>query len=165
MTFEERAKKVKVFIFDIQGIFTSPKILLINQKVVPSFYENDLQALNLLKSLEFPFGFISKGKNEDIIKFLSSYKPNFFYSNQKDKLEAYQNILEKYHYQPEEVFYMGDHYPDLPILKQVGLGVSVPNAIHEAQEIAHKVTLKEGGSGAVAEIIQETLKIKNIFLC
>jgi 3-deoxy-D-manno-octulosonate 8-phosphate phosphatase (KDO 8-P phosphatase) len=58
----------------------------------------------------------------------------------------------------EEVAYVGDDLPDLPILQRVGLGVAVANAVVEVKRAAHYVTVAKGGEGAVREVVELILK-------
>ena len=52
----------------------------------------------------------------------------------------------------EEIAYVGDDFPDLPILKRVGLAITVPNANALIKQHAHWTTTQSGGHGAVREI-------------
>jgi 3-deoxy-D-manno-octulosonate 8-phosphate phosphatase (KDO 8-P phosphatase) len=53
---------------------------------------------------------------------------------------------------------MGDDIVDIGVLKRCGLSVTVPHAIAEAKQFAHYVTQREGGHGAVREVIDMILK-------
>ena len=58
----------------------------------------------------------------------------------------------------KEIAFIGDEWVDLPVLKRVGLAVAVPNAIEEVRQVAHYVTRRPGGDGAVREVIEMILK-------
>ena len=57
-----------------------------------------------------------------------------------------------------EVAYVGDDLPDLSILRRVGLAVAVSNAAPEVKRVAHYVTARSGGEGAVREVIELIVK-------
>jgi 3-deoxy-D-manno-octulosonate 8-phosphate phosphatase (KDO 8-P phosphatase) len=59
---------------------------------------------------------------------------------------------------PEQAVYVGDDLMDLPIVRRVGLGVAVANAVDELKEQADYVTVRRGGEGAVREVIEYILK-------
>ena len=57
-----------------------------------------------------------------------------------------------------EVAYVGDDLPDLPVLLRVGLAVAVANAVPEVKRAAHFITSHSGGEGAVREVIELIVK-------
>ena len=75
-----------------------------------------------------------------------------------DKLPAYEEILRAAKGMDDEVAFVGDDLPDLPVLARVGLAVAVSNAAPEVKRAAHYVTKHEGGNGAVREVVELILK-------
>jgi len=67
-------------------------------------------------------------------------------------------LLEQIGLSPEKVAYIGDDLTDLPIIRYVGFGVAVANAVDEVKQYADYVTTAAGGSGAVREVIEYILK-------
>jgi 3-deoxy-D-manno-octulosonate 8-phosphate phosphatase (KDO 8-P phosphatase) len=76
----------------------------------------------------------------------------------KAKLPALQQLLAELGLSPEQAAYVGDDLMDLPIVRRVGLGVAVANAVDELKEQADYVTVRRGGEGAVREVIEYLLK-------
>jgi len=74
------------------------------------------------------------------------------------KEDGYEAILRKYGLKDEEVAYIGDDIPDIPVLKRAGFSVCVANGTEEAKEAAHYVTERKGGDGAVREVVDLLLK-------
>jgi 3-deoxy-D-manno-octulosonate 8-phosphate phosphatase (KDO 8-P phosphatase) len=62
-----------------------------------------------------------------------------------------------------EVAYIGDDLPDLPLIRRVGLGVAVANAREEVKDKADFVTSRDGGSGAIREVIELILTAQGIW--
>ena len=56
--------------------------------------------------------------------------------------------------------YMGDDIPDIPVMKLVGLACCPQDAVNEVKEISNYVSDKNGGKGAVRDIIEQIMKIK-----
>jgi 3-deoxy-D-manno-octulosonate 8-phosphate phosphatase (KDO 8-P phosphatase) len=83
------------------------------------------------------------------------------YQGYHDKLIPFNDILKRFKVSPEEICFIGDDLIDLPILKRVGFAVGVPNGAEETKSIAHYVTSKSGGRGAVREICDLLLKSQN----
>lgn len=152
MSFEERCKQVDTFLFDVGGIFTDGKITLIGNELIQSFNAQDIFGLHLLRDLHFKFGFISRGKNEVFKKKIPSLV-NFSYFNTLDKWASYQEILLDESIIPSNILYMGDEIIDLPILENVGLAVTVPDAVQNVLASCHYITKKSAGNGAVREIL------------
>ena len=75
-----------------------------------------------------------------------------------DKLPAYRDLLRAGPWRTEQVCYIGDDVPDLPILRQCGLAVAVGDACPEVVADAHYVTRAFGGRGAVREVIELVLR-------
>jgi len=74
------------------------------------------------------------------------------------KLPALKQLLAELGLSPENAAYVGDDLMDLPIVRYVGLGVAVANAVDELKEHADYVTARRGGEGAVREVIEHILK-------
>lgn len=74
------------------------------------------------------------------------------------KLPAIQKLLGELQLSPQQVAYVGDDLPDLPVIKYVGFGVAVANAVDEVKREADYVTTRPGGGGAVREVIEYILK-------
>lgn len=75
-----------------------------------------------------------------------------------DKLPAYRRLLTECAVQPEQVCFVGDDLPDLPVLRNCGLAVAVADACPEVVAEAHYVTRLPGGRGAVREAIELILR-------
>ena len=58
----------------------------------------------------------------------------------------------------EEVAYVGDDLPDLPLLERAGLAVAVADAMPEVKRAAHYITTIGGGQGAIREVVELILK-------
>jgi 3-deoxy-D-manno-octulosonate 8-phosphate phosphatase (KDO 8-P phosphatase) len=82
----------------------------------------------------------------------------FVIQGQPKKLEAYKGILAQAGVTDDEVAYLGDDLPDLPLLERVGLAVAVADAVPEVRQAAHYVTRVPGGRGAAREVVELILK-------
>jgi 3-deoxy-D-manno-octulosonate 8-phosphate phosphatase (KDO 8-P phosphatase) len=76
------------------------------------------------------------------------------------KLPAFMNMLDKHGITPAEAAFVGDDYPDLPVLRVVGLPVSVGNAVPEIRAICALRLSRHGGRGAVREFAELLLKAR-----
>ena len=74
------------------------------------------------------------------------------------KLPALKKLLEQIGLSSENVAYIGDDLPDLPVIRYAGFGVAVANAVDELKQYADYVTARSGGNGAVREVVEYILK-------
>jgi 3-deoxy-D-manno-octulosonate 8-phosphate phosphatase (KDO 8-P phosphatase) len=75
-----------------------------------------------------------------------------------DKMPAYRDLLQAGPWRPEQVCYVGDDVPDLPLLRNCGLAVAVADACPDVIAEAHYVTTARGGRGAVREVVELILR-------
>lgn len=75
-----------------------------------------------------------------------------------NKMEMVEEIKRTRGLRDGEIGFIGDELVDLPVLRRVGLAVAVPNAVDEVKRVAHYVTQRQGGDGAVREVIEMVLK-------
>ena len=76
------------------------------------------------------------------------------------KLPALTRMLARLNVAWEEVAYIGDDFPDLAVLRRVGLPVAVGNAVPEIREICRVRLTRTGGRGAVREFVELLLKAR-----
>jgi 3-deoxy-D-manno-octulosonate 8-phosphate phosphatase (KDO 8-P phosphatase) len=76
------------------------------------------------------------------------------------KLPALLNILERRGVSLDEVAFIGDDYPDMGIMRVVGLPVAVGNAVPEIRALSAVRLHRSGGRGAVREFAELLLKAR-----
>ena len=154
----ERLGKLKLLIFDVDGVMTDGKIIM-----GPSGYELieffvlDGAGIHLAKYAGYKIAVIT-GRNSQIIVQRAKYLDiDDVYINQFYKIDAYTELKEKYKLKDEEISFMGDDVLDIPVMKAAGFAVSVPHAVPKVKEVADYITTKQGGNGAVREFIEKIL--------
>jgi 3-deoxy-D-manno-octulosonate 8-phosphate phosphatase (KDO 8-P phosphatase) len=154
--FQDRLNKIKVCAFDIDGVLT-PGHVWYQDDVIGfnrSTHTSDGYGLKLLMRSGIRTGVISGGDSVGVRKrFIDNLKLDFAYLGDEDKRTAFQRILDD-GYKEEEILFMGDEFFDVPLLKKAGFAVTVPDAPYEVKQFTDYVTTKEGGMGAVREIIE-----------
>jgi len=76
------------------------------------------------------------------------------------KLAPFEEMLARHGVRWEDAAFMGDDLPDLPVMRRVGLAVTVPAAAPEVRDVARYVTAASGGAGAVREFIEVLLRAR-----
>ena len=77
------------------------------------------------------------------------------------KIEPYEEILAMYGFKHEEVLYMGDDVPDMPVMEKVGVATCPQDAVPDVKRIADYVSHKNGGDGCVREIVEQEMRVQN----
>jgi 3-deoxy-D-manno-octulosonate 8-phosphate phosphatase (KDO 8-P phosphatase) len=76
------------------------------------------------------------------------------------KLPAFRRILEKHGVTPREAAFIADDFPDMGIVREVGLSVAVANAVPEIRDACSVQLQRVGGRGAVREFAELLLKAR-----
>jgi 3-deoxy-D-manno-octulosonate 8-phosphate phosphatase (KDO 8-P phosphatase) len=155
----EKAKRVKLLITDIDGVMTDGRIVYsIYGDELKFFDVTDGFGISLLKRVGIKTIIITAKKSKIVKMRGRDLKVARVYAGFIDKRIPFNDLLKRFNMQPEEVCFIGDDLIDLPVLKRVGFAISVPNAIEEVKAVAHYITSKSGGRGAVREICDLILK-------
>ncbi|RKY54783.1 MAG: 3-deoxy-D-manno-octulosonate 8-phosphate phosphatase, partial [Candidatus Neomarinimicrobiota bacterium] len=149
----------------VDGVFTDGALYIgTNGQEFKKFHVLDGLGIALLKAVGLPLAIISGRSSEATIYRMKELglDENLYQGNLAKK-EPYILIKKKFGLQDEEIAYIGDDLADIPLLKQVGVPVSVANASEEVKEKSFYVTSKAGGEGAIREFIELVLKAQGKF--
>jgi len=136
-------------VFDNQGIETK------------QFHIHDGQGIRLWQKAGYQFGVIT-GRSSQIVRARAAELDiQIVRQGTRDKLATLGEILAELNLSHQQACYLGDDLPDVPVIRAVGLGVSVADACAEVREAADYVTAAVGGSGAVRETIELILKAQH----
>ena len=160
---EERAKKIKLLILDVDGVLTDGRIIYDNfGDEIKCFNVYDGLGMMLLHRSGIKSVIITakktriverRAKDMHVVKVYSDYR----------KLKVYEKVIKRFKVKDEEVCFIGDDLIDLSVLKRVGLSVAPPEAVEEVKNSCHYITKKSGGKGAVRELIEIILKSQGLW--
>jgi 3-deoxy-D-manno-octulosonate 8-phosphate phosphatase (KDO 8-P phosphatase) len=160
---EERAKRVKLLILDVDGVLTDGRIVYDNFGDELKFFNvNDGLGVYLLRKAGIKTVIITAKKTKAVLKRARDMRVAAVYSNHY-KLKIYQKVLKRFRVKDEEVCFMGDDLLDLSIIKRAGLAVAPPNAMKQVKNSAHYITQRHGGKGAVRELTELILKSQGLW--
>ena len=152
-TISEKAKNIKLVIFDVDGVLTPGTLTYSHDGIeVKNFHVHDGQGIKLLKQSGVDIGIITTCKSPIVKKRMQDLGITHVYQDKVDKLPAYEELKLKLNLNDEEIAYVGDDIPDLPMLKRVGLAITVSNAPKIIQQHTHWITKAKGGKGAAREV-------------
>jgi 3-deoxy-D-manno-octulosonate 8-phosphate phosphatase (KDO 8-P phosphatase) len=158
-----RAKKIRVLIMDVDGVLTDGRIWLLSRRdgtasEIKGFSAYDGAGLKLARADGLRTGLITGRESSAVTQRAKECEIEFVYQHRATKLGAFEEILQTTGASADEVAYVGDDLPDIPVLQRVGLAVAVANAAPEVKRSAHLVTARSGGEGAVREVIELIVK-------
>ena len=153
--FEAKLKKIKVVVFDLDGILTNAHVWWASEEVGfnRTFNIYDGYGMKVLMAAGLKVGVITGGNSVSVFKRTDQLGINFCYAGNEDKREAFLDIMKKYEVSAEEILYMGDELFDIPLLKKAGFSATVPNTSDEVKEIVDYVTIRKSGEGCAREVI------------
>ena len=158
-----RAEKLKLLLLDVDGVLTNGTLMFSGEaEESKGFNTQDGFGLRLLQEAGVAVGVITARKSAAVTRRCESLKMRYIYQGDTNKLEAYNDIMKKSGLKPVEIGYMGDDWLDLVLLNRVGFAAAPANAVAEVIEVAHFVTSRQGGAGAVREICDLILKAKGL---
>lgn len=162
LSIEERAKKIKMFLMDVDGVLTDGKVIYDSSgNELKAFNIKDGLGIKLLHNAGILTGIIT-GRNSPMVeRRANELKIKEIFQGKKRKLESYELIKEKYNLKDEEILYIGDDLVDIPILKRVGFPVAVADACEIVKKHCVYTTKAKGGEGAVRETIEYILNLRN----
>ena len=164
-----RARKIKLFLMDVDGTITDGGICLMSTTVADGaspasvsemkiFSAQDGQGLSLAHTMGIQTGFITGRRSPAVAKRAEELRVTFVYLGQASKTHAFEECVTKAGVAEEEVAYMGDDLPDIPLAKRAGLAVSVAEGAPELKAVCHYTTHRLAGRGAAREVVELILK-------
>jgi len=154
-----RAAKVKLFIFDVDGVLTDGSLTYGPEgEVTKTFHVQDGLGIKLLQEAGILTAIISARRSPVVVARARDLGIEFVHQGGHDKLTPFQDLLDKTGLGADEVGFIGDDVVDLPILSRVGFAVAVPNARADVLSRVHHVTQAHGGRGAVREVCDFVLR-------
>lgn len=181
-----RAKKIKLLLFDVDGVLTDGKLYifpapagiqqstqdhpakhggqggfgLVSQSMIEAkgFHAHDGTAVSLAHLAGMKTGLITKRVSETVALRARDLKIEYVYQGIQDKLTAFEEILRQAGLTASEAAFVGDNVIDLPVMRNCGLAIAVANARREVKADAHYVTPHAGGDGALRDATEYILQ-------
>ena len=159
---EDKLRKIKAFVFDVDGVLTDGGILATPEgDLLRVFDSKDSFALRMAYMKGYRVGIITGGVSESIkLRFRTCGVPmENIYLGSRAKIEDLEDFCSRHNLTADQVMYFGDDLPDIPVMLECGCGVSPCDAVPEALAAADYVTTRPGGKGCAREMIEMVLKL------
>ena len=155
----KKIKAVKLFILDVDGVMTDGSIIYDDDgKEIKIFDVKDGHGIKLLMRAGIDVAIITARESQVVLHRAKNLGIDMVYQKAMDKVEAFNEILQKKQLSEKEVAYVGDELVDIPLLRKVGFAAAVKDAVEDLKMYVDFITEKNGGQGAVREICELILK-------
>jgi 3-deoxy-D-manno-octulosonate 8-phosphate phosphatase (KDO 8-P phosphatase) len=159
LTVEERARRVKLLLFDVDGVLTDGIVLMhADGSESKGFNIKDGAAIVWAQRAGIPVGLLSSRASGASAQRAAQLAVRIVHQGVVSKSAAFDRILADANITEDAVSYMGDDLLDLPVLTRCGLAAAPADAVEEVRNAAHWVSRERGGRGAVRELIEVVLK-------
>ncbi len=159
----KNAAEITMVVTDIDGVLTDGRVFFLDGALSRFFNIKDGFAFVMLKLSGIKTAVISGKSSAESKKRLKELGVDYYLEGVSDKLAAMEEIIEKSGIGWENVCYIGDDLPDLPVMKKAGFSSSPSDACTEVRNSADYVCGKEGGKGVFRETAEVILKEKGIW--
>lgn len=160
-SYKEYLKQITTFIFDVDGVLTDGTVTIMSSgEMLRKMNIKDGYALKTAIDKGYNVCIISGGSNEGVRNRLKGLGVKDIYLGAHQKINPYQEYINTNNLNAKNIIYMGDDIPDVPVMKQVILPCCPQDAAYEVKEISKYISHKNGGKGAVRDIIEQVLKVQ-----
>tara|TARA_B000000609_G_C23997420_1_gene253096 strand:+ start:25 stop:534 length:510 start_codon:yes stop_codon:yes gene_type:complete len=163
--YKELLKEITTFILDVDGVLTNGKILVTSKgKMLREMNTKDGFIIKYALDKGFKIFIISGGTNKGVKERLKDLGIEEIFLGEHTKKDTYEKLIKKYNLKRNEIVYMGDDIPDIPVMKKIGVPCCPNDAVPDVKQISIYISKKNGGQGCVRDIIEQTLRVQNKWL-
>ena len=158
-TLQQRLRAIRMVIFDVDGVLTDGRLLLGDDgQEYKAFNSKDGHGMRMLQDSGVALAILTGRRSQVVARRAADLGIEHVIQGRRDKLPAFEELLETTGHAPESVAYVGDDVVDLPVMRRVGLAIAAADAHPLVHRHAHWQTPSPGGRGAgrdVCELIME----------
>ncbi len=161
MTIQERASRVRLLLFDVDGVLTDGVVIVhADGSESKGFHIRDGAAIVWAQRAGLPVGLLSARASVATSQRAAQLAIRLVQQG-VNKADGFEQILRDAGVDEGVVAYMGDDLLDLPVLRRAGLSAAPADAAVEVRDAVHWVSTAGGGRGAVRELIELVLRAQN----
>lgn len=155
----DKLKSIKLLLLDVDGVLTDGSIIYNDNRVETKFFNvKDGLGIRLLMEAGIKAGIVTGRSSQALHHRCKNLGIDYIFDDVNDKAGVLDLILDRTGVTAEEIVFIGDDLPDLPLMRRVGLSVAVADAHETVLATSDMVTSAKGGSGAVREVCEAILK-------
>ncbi|OEK01649.1 3-deoxy-manno-octulosonate-8-phosphatase [Roseivirga sp. 4D4] len=149
----EKAKRIKLIIFDVDGVLTDGGIIYDNAgQEYKRFNVKDGQIIKYLREFNILTGVITGRDSQVVRNRCNELKIDFHHHGIENKVDVFKKVLDEFKLSKDEVAYVGDDINDLPILVNCGLSTTPADGHNAVKKYVDHITKVEGGKGVLREL-------------
>ena len=146
-------QNIKLLGLDVDGVLTDGSISYTDAgQEIKTFNAKDGQGIAMLTKLGINVVIITARTSTIVQRRANDLGIQYVYQGAKNKLEKLDELRTLLGIKYEEIAYMGDDLPDIPILQQVGIKACPNDAVDEVKKLCNFKSKYNGGAGAVREL-------------
>ena len=150
---------IRLLCLDVDGVLTDGSILLNHRgEEIKRFFSHDGVAIRGWLGCARELAIITARDSGATERRFNELGVRHVFTGVKEKGKVFQDLLQQLKLEPSQAAMVGDELPDLPVLRKCGYAVAVANAVDEVKAMAHHVTTRPGGKGAVREVVEHLLR-------
>ncbi len=158
-------KKIKAIIFDVDGVLSAETITLHpTGEPMRTVNIKDGYAIQLAQKLGLRIVILTGGNTAAIRKRYEGLGVKDIYMGCAVKIKTYNELLDKYALDDEEVMYMGDDIPDYEVMKRCGCPCCPADACSDIKSISLYISQRKGGYGCGRDVIEQVLRTQGKWL-
>jgi 3-deoxy-D-manno-octulosonate 8-phosphate phosphatase (KDO 8-P phosphatase) len=159
----DKAKKIELVIFDVDGVMTDGSLFMGDDgQEYKAFNSLDGHGMRMLQEGGINAAIITGRKSQVVEHRMKDLGVSRVYQGYRDKIPAYEALMDDVGLTTEQVAYVGDDVVDLPIMTRVGFAIAVQDAHPYVKKHAHWITQHNGGQGAVRDVCELILEAKGL---
>lgn len=166
ITYKERLAAIDTFLFDVDGVFSNNRVLLMpgGHHPVRSFHSRDTYALQLAVKEGYRVVIMTGGHSEGVETYFTRFGVKEYYDRTADKSAKLDALIATTGLDPARCAYMGDDIPDLRVMARVALPCCPRDAAEEVKAVSLYVSRANGGEGCVRDLLEQTMKVQGKWL-
>lgn len=150
---------IRMLVLDVDGVLTDGTIVVDERGGESKFFSVlDGHGIKMWKRAGLLTAFLSGRKSGPTRQQADELAVDYCLEGCLDKAASINELVQLSGVAVEQMAYVGDDLPDLPVIRRAGFGAAVANAVEEIKRAADYVTTRKGGEGAVREVIEYILK-------
>ena len=162
MTTQEKASRVRLVLFDVDGVLTDGVVIVhADGSESKGFHIRDGAAIVWARRAGLAVGFLSARSSGATTERAAQLAVTIVSQGVANKLTAYEQILRDRGLADDAVAYMGDELLDLPVLARAGLSAAPADAAVEVRAAVDWVSDSPGGRGAARDLIEMVLRAQD----
>ncbi len=159
----ERAKSVRLTLFDVDGVLTDGKLYFdSNGNEMKVFNTHDGHGIRLLQHYGVSVGVITGRQSKALEYRMRDLEVKHVHQGCTDKFTVFQKLLSSLNINEQQTCFVGDDIVDLQVMSRCGLAIAVANANSFVKQHAHWETTATGGNGAVREVCELILAAQGL---